>query len=272
MLSIELSCDTWLIKCDEGTFSIELSGLSTEGTKSDHSLFELTARGLIAPSSNSVKQFEKEYIFLIVTNSLMGFLTLVTLILTCVKRRDPCSGFALLLIFSAFLIQCIYYGLQYKVHMTYTPNSDVRVFMYPSAVSAGLIACLYWLYSGLILRASYTIPASQNQEEPLEKEKKIKCTMLKFGIVKVIPIIAIVILSIVTPFVDDDQLTNYLSGFYATSIAFSIFGLIIAMWGIKRAKDFHGDLMSKKCLFIVHIVAFISNIAFNIAALSMLAS
>jgi len=55
-------------------------------------------------------QFEKSYYFLIVTNTVMCFLALAMLVLTCIKRRDICSGIPLLIIFTAFLCQAIYYG------------------------------------------------------------------------------------------------------------------------------------------------------------------
>ena len=73
----------------------------------------MEARGLIVPDDNSVKKFEKEFIFLIVTNSVMAFLAIIMIISTCCKRRDVCSGFALMIIFVAFSAQAIYYGLQY---------------------------------------------------------------------------------------------------------------------------------------------------------------
>jgi len=57
--------------------------------------------------------FRKELLFLIVTNSVMAFLSLTVLILTCIKRREICSGYGLVLILTAFVMQAALYGVQY---------------------------------------------------------------------------------------------------------------------------------------------------------------
>ena len=73
-------------------------------------MFDLSARGLIAPKDNSIMQFRKEFIFLIVTNSVMAFVCLVVLGLTFCNRKDACSVFSILLPMVAFIIQAVYYG------------------------------------------------------------------------------------------------------------------------------------------------------------------
>lgn len=96
--------------------------------------------------------------------------------------------------------------------------------------------------------------------------------MYKVGIVQSIPVITIIILGIVYPFVSNDSLQNYMIGFYAVSIAISSAGLFIALWGIKRTNDFHGHLMNKKCLVLMHVLAYLANISLNITAISVLSS
>jgi len=61
--------------------------------------------------------------------------------------------------------------------------------MYPSAVSILFTSCLHWMFGLLFDRATVTIPASHKEEEPLEKEKKIKSKILKFSILQALPFV-----------------------------------------------------------------------------------